>query len=100
MAECQSGWQRALYKFRPQLEDRLKIDHHISSIHEAVPGGFLTNKEEQDIISQAPEYNRVRKLVEILATKDEKDFEAFAAFLKTNGLVQLAEEMGKEAKEG
>ena len=55
---------RALYKFRPQLEDRLKIEHHISSIHEAVPGGFLTNKEEQDIISQASEYNRVRKLVE------------------------------------
>ena len=65
-----------------------------------MPGGFLNNRETQDIMSQTPEYNRVRKLVDTLETKDEKAFEAFVAFLKTIGLAELAEEMEKAAKEG
>ena len=99
MAEL-SGWKRALFRFRPQLEDRLKIEHHISSLHEAVPGGFLTNKEETDITSQTTDYSKVRKFVDILAAKDEKAFGAFVAFLKTIGQAELAEELETAAKEG
>ena len=82
MAEL-SGWQKALFRFRPQLEDKVKIEHMISSLHEAVPGGFLTSKEEKDIISQSFDYQKVKRLVEILATKNEKAFNTFVAILKT-----------------
>ena len=100
MAEL-SGWKRALFRFRPQLEDRLKIEHHISSLHEAVPGGFLTSREEIDITSQTTDYSKVRKFVDILAAKDEKAFGAFVAFLKkTIGQAELAEELETAAKEG
>ena len=99
MAEL-SGWNRALFRFRPQLEDRLKIEHHISSLHEAVPGGFLTSREEKDIMSQTTDYSKVRKFVDILATKDEKAFDAVVAFLKTTGQAELAEELESAAKEG
>ena len=94
------GWKTALFKFRPQLEDRLKIEHHISSLHEAVTGGFLTRKEETDITSQSTDYSKVRKFVDILATKDEKAFEAFVALLKTIGQAGLAKELETAAKEG
>ena len=94
------GWKRALYRVRPQLEERIKIEHHISSLHEAVPGGFLTSREEKDIMSQTPDSCKVRRLVDILVTKDEKDFEAFAAFLKTIGQTGIAEELESAAKEG
>ena len=93
-------WTRALYKIRPQLEERLNIDHHISSLHEAVPGGFLTSMEEDDIMSQSTKYHRVRKFIEILASKDRKAVEAFAAILKAEGQIQLAEELVTEAQQG
>ena len=99
MAEL-SAWQRALFTFRPQLEERLNIDHHISCLHEAVPGGFLTNKEEKDITSQSNDYSKVRKLIEILKTKDEKAFAAFVAVLKKAGLEGIAEELEKAAEGG
>ena len=95
-----SGWQRALFRFRPQLENRVKIEHIISSLHEAVPGGFLTSREEQDIMSQSSDFLRVRKLVDTLTTKDEKAFEAFVAFLTVNGQAELAEKLESAAKEG
>ncbi len=95
-----SGWQKALFKFRPQLEENVKIEHIISSLHEAVPGGFLTSREEQDIMSQSSDFCRVRKLVDILVTKDEKAFEAFVAVLKVNGQAELAEKLESAAKEG
>ena len=66
------GWQKALFRVRPQLEEKVKMEHIISSLHEAVPGGFLTSREEQDIMSQSSDFRRVRKLVDILLTKDEK----------------------------
>ena len=56
-----SGWQKALYRVRPQLEEKVKIEHIISS-----------SREEQDIVSQSSDFRRVRKLVDILLTKDEK----------------------------
>ena len=94
------GWKRALYRVRPQLQERIKIEHHISSLHEAVQGGFLTIREEEDIMSQTPDSCKVSKLVEILAKKGEKDFEAFAAFLKTIGQAGIAEELESAAKGG
>ena len=84
-----SGWQKALFNFRPKLEEKVKIEHIISSLHEAVPGGFLTSREEQGIMSQSSDFRRVRKLVDILLTKDEKAFEAFVAFLKVNGQAEF-----------
>lgn len=95
-----SAWHGALLKVRPQLEKRLKIEHHISNLHNAVAGGFLTDIEEQDISSQLTDYNRVRKLVEILITKDEKDIKAFAAYLKTIGQARLAGKLETAANEG
>ena len=94
------GWQRALLRFRPQLEEKIKIEHIISSLHEAVPGGFLTSREEQDIMGQPTDFRKARKLVDIMATKDEKAFEAFVAFLKVNGQAELAEKLESAAKEG
>ena len=93
-------WRRALFQFRPQLEQRLEMKHCITSLHEAVPGGFLTKKEEEDIMNQSPNYNRVRKMVEILTNKDRKAFEAFIAFLKKSAQTALAEELDIAAKEG
>ena len=40
-------------------------------------------------MSQSSDFRRVRKLVDILLTKDEKAFEAFAAFLKVNGQAEF-----------
>jgi len=94
------GWQSALYRVRPQLEEKVKVEHIISSLHEEVPGGFLTSREEQDIMSQPSDFRKVRKLVDILLTKDEKAFEAFVAFLKVNGQAELAEKLESAAKEG
>ena len=94
------GWKRALYRVRPQLEERIKIGLYISKLHEAVQGGFLTSREEEDIMSQTPDYCKVRRLVDILVTKDEKAFKAFAAFLKTIGQTGIAEELESAAKEG
>ena len=95
-----SGWQKALFRFRPQLEDKVKIEHIISSLHEAVPGGFLTSREEKDIVNQSLDYQKVRRLVDILETKDEKAFNTFAALLNTIGQEQLAYELESAAKEG
>ena len=95
-----SGWQKALFKFRPKLEAKVKIEHIISSLHEAVPGGFLTSREEQGIMSQSSDIRRVRKLVDILVTKDEKAFEAFVTFLKVNGQAELAEKLESAAMKG
>ena len=95
-----TGWRRALFVYRPQLEQRLIIEHHITTLHEAVPGGFLTNMEEKDIMSQSNDYIKVRKLVDVLTTKDEMAFEAFVAFLKKKGHAQIAEELERTAKEG
>ena len=94
------GWKRSLFRFRPELEERIKIEHYISSLHEAVPGGFLTKKEEEDIMSQTPDYCKVRKLVEILANKDEKAFVTFGELLKKIGQAELADELESAAKEG
>ena len=95
-----SGWQKALYRVRPQLEEKVNVEHIISSLHEAVPGGFLTSREEKDIVSQTLDFQKVRRLVEILATKDEKAFNTFVALLKTIGQEELADELESAAKEG
>ena len=95
-----SGWRKALFRFRPQLEEKVNVEHIISSLHEEVPGGFLTSREEKDIVNQSLDYQKVRRLVEILATKGEKAFNTFAALLKTIGQKELAYELESAAKEG
>ena len=92
-----SGWQDALLKFRPELEGKLNIEHHISSLHEAA-GGFLTTREEQDILVQSLGYNKVRKFVEILSAKTEKDFETFVKLLKNNDQPELGNKLYAAAK--
>ena len=95
-----SGWRKALFRFRPQLEEKVNVEHIISSLHEAVPGGFLTSREEQDIRDLAVGYQKVGRLVQILATKNEKAFNTFVAILKKIGQGELADELERAAKEG
>lgn len=93
-------WSRALYKFRPQLEERIDVEHHISSLNEAVPGGFLTDKEIADIKSQSRGYEKASKLVEVMANKDNNVFEAFVAFLNKIKLTDLAQKLEEAARQG
>ena len=72
---------KALRQCHPDLRSHLRVNDFLPSLH-VHAGGFLTDVESGRIRRHTGNIDQVDELIEILVTKDNKDFDHFCVVLE------------------
>ena len=91
--------QKAIRKLSPKLESVLVLQHLKSHLHKDA-GGFLTDREADEVVVEDVNYKQMHKLLEILVKKNNEAFISFCCILASPMInqeewaVRLMEEAG------
>ena len=73
--------KKALRKYHPDLRTGITVTHFLPRLH-VDAGGFLTDVESDSIKQNRGNVEQVDELIDILVTKENKDFDYFCVVLK------------------
>ena len=76
--------KKALQKHHPELRTGITVIHLLTSLHVDV-GGFLTDVESDSINQNRGNVEQVDELIDVLVTKENKDFDYFCLVLEKEG---------------
>ena len=91
--------QKAIRSHHPKLRTGLLVKNFLPSLHRDA-GGFLTSVESVTISSKSDNVDQVDALIDILLTKEDRDFDSFCRILKENGHQSLSKELSRSATQG
>ena len=93
--------KRALRKHHSDLRTGIIVNNFLPDLHYAA-GGFLTDVESDTISSASMTSNvsQVDKLVTVLLTKEDRDFDSFCRVLKKGGYSGWSERLSHSARQG
>ena len=74
--------RKAIKRLCPELEIQL-VFRHLESLLHVEAGGFLTDREIQEVTADEVNYKQVRKLLDILLKKSNDAFKRFCNILES-----------------
>ena len=86
----------ALTALRAQLKTKVEMGPHLNDILEIAAGGFMTKSEAQSVRNDAD--SQMRRLIEILQGKGDKEFDIFCEMLRESNYSVWADKLKQEAK--
>ena len=91
--------KRALREHHSDLRTGIIVNNLLPDLH-CDAGGFLTDVESDTISSMTSNVSQVDKLVTVLLTKEDRDFDSFCRALKKGGYSRWSERLSHSARQG
>lgn len=79
--------QKAIRKFWPDLHRVLVARHLMAHLHQDA-GGFLTDREAQEVTADDVNYKQMDNILDILVKKNNEAFLSFCSILESQEILQ------------